>query len=270
MKVTKIEKYKDYPLCDNLLGNGFFSDTVFDDCFIEISIDISDNPLAPLYRKLWEEKYIKIQKSITKLEKENEFIVGITISEALGFIYKATPTHMQHQIKDGNKSVNDIIETLKAFLLNDNSYIITSIFSEHIHIGPIATQWDNFDKIKAGTDLITSILPRGCDYGFYIYASTNPIFEIRNSKELYSSTTMVCSKVKMSNLHDFCKMVIFGEKLQPKDDSFQIKIDNIYIESDNVYIGLVMSTNSTKGAGTYSYIPKPYSTIINNSYINVK
>lgn len=276
MKVTKIEKHKDYPLCDNILEHGYYSDSLFDQCFIQVTVNIDDNIFAPIYRKLWEDTYIKISNSITKFNEAHELVVGITISEAFGFIYKATPAHMQHQIKDGNKSVDDIIETLKAFLLNDNSYIITSIFSEHIHIGPITTKWDNFDKIKAGADLITSVLPRGCTYGFYVYASTHPISDLaagKDSNELYASTTLMCAKLDSSHefaIREFCKDVLFADELGTKDDSFQLKVDNIYVENGNVYVGLLMKTDTTKGYGTWSYIPKPYSRIIKNSYINVK
>lgn len=277
MRITKIEKYKDYPVCDNLLEHGYYSDSLFDQCFIQVTVNIDDNFLAPLYRKLWEDVYIKISNSITKFNEVHELVVGLTLSEAIGFIYKATPPRFQKSIADSHKSVDDIINSLKTFLLGDDSYIaFYSMFYEFAHLTKFETQWQNFDKIKAGADFIASILPDGCLYGFYVYASTEQISDLTagaDKNDLYASTTLMCSKLDTSftvEIISFCKEVLFADELGPKDDSFKIKVDNIHIENGKVYVGLLMCTDSTKGAGTWTYIPKPYSRIIKNSYENVK
>lgn len=277
MKITKIEKYKDYPVCDNLLKQGYYSDSLFDQCFINVTVNIDDNPLAPIYRRLWEDVYIKISNSITKFNKAHELVVGITMSEAIGFIYKATPPRFQKSIPDSHKCVDDIVKSLETFLLGDDSYIaFYSMFYEFAHLKKFDTQWQNFEKIKVGADLITTILPRGCTFGFYIYASTHPISDLaagKDSNELYASTTMMCSKIDTSfvpGVIEFCKYVLFPDELGQKDDSFQIRIDNVHIENGNVYVGIMMKTDNSKGVGSYTYIPKPYSTIIKNSYENVK
>lgn len=275
MRITKIEKYKDYPVCDNLLEHGYYSDSLFDQCFIQVTVDIGDNHNAPIYRKLWEDVYIKISNSITNFNEANELVVGITISEAIGFIYKVTPPRFQKSIPESHKSIDDIIKSLEIFLLGDNSYIaFCSMFYEFAHLTKFDTQWQNFDKIKAGADLITSVLPRGCEYGFYVYASTHPISDLaagKDSNELYASTTMMCAKLNNElAIRSFCKNVLFADELGPKDASFQIKVDNVHVENGNIYVCLLMRTDVTKGAGTWSYIPKPYSTIIKNSYENVK
>ena len=277
MKITKIEKHKDYPVCDNLLEHGYYSDSLFDKCFIEITVNIDDNCMAPIYRKLWEDIYIKINGSVTRFSDTHELIVGITVSEALGFIYKATPPRFQKNIEESHKSVEDIIKSLNTFLIGDNAYIAFSdMFFEFAHLKNFHTQWQNFDKIKAGADLITSLLPRGCMYGFYVYASTEQISDLaagKDNNELYASTTMICSKIDTSfvpGVIKFCKDVLFADELGPKDDSFKIKVDNVHIENGNVYVGLLMCTDATKGAGTWTCIPKPYSAIIKNSYENVK
>ena len=277
MRITKIEKYKDYPVCDNLLEHGYYSDSLFDQCFIQVSVNIDDNPLAPIYRKLWEDVYIKISNSITNFNEAHELVVGITLSEAIGFIYKATPPRFQKSISESHKSIDDIIKSLETFLLGDNSYIaFCSMFYEFAHLTKFDTQWQNFDKIRAGVDLITTLLPSGCSYGFYVYASTEQVSDLaagKDNNELYASTTMMCSKIDTSfvpGVINFCKDVLFADELRPKDDSFKIKVDNVHIENGNVYVGLLMCTDATKGAGTWTYIPKPYSTIIKNSYENVK
>jgi hypothetical protein len=123
MRITKIEKYKDYPVCDNLLEHGYYSDSLFDQCFIQVTVNIDDNHNAPIYRKLWEDVYIKTSNSITKFNETNELVVGITISEAIGFIYKATPPRFQKSIPDSHKCVDDIIKSLETFLLGDDSIL---------------------------------------------------------------------------------------------------------------------------------------------------
>lgn len=277
MRITKIEKYKDYPVCDNLLEHGYYSDSLFDQCFIQVTVNIDDNHNAPIYRKLWEDVYIKISNSITNFNEANELVVGITISEAIGFIYKATPPRFQKSIPDSHKCVDDIIKSLETFLLGDDSYIaFYSMFYEFAHLTKFDTQWQNFDKIKAGADFITSVLPKGCTYGFYVYASTHPISDLaagKDSNELYASTTMMCAKLDPSYefaVRSFCKGVLFADELGPKDKSFQIKVDNVHVENGNIYVGLLMKTDVTEGSGTWSYIPEPISGIIKDSYENVK
>ena len=259
MKIVKIEAYQN-SMCDNMLSNGYYSDTIFEKCFIDVTININDNVLAPLYRKLWEDVYIKIPTSITHFNDKNELVVGITVSEALSFIYKATPPNMQYQVKDANKSINDIVENLKAFLLNDNSYVITSMFAEHIHIGPINSQWQNFERIKAGSDLITSKLTNG--YGVYIYASTNSLNDLIDCNFEGVSTTLMCVKLnttQSSNIKSFCDKILF-------DESFDVKVDNIYVENHDVYVGIYMNIDPAKGKG----MPEPCHQLIKRSYENLQ
>ena len=86
----------------------------FDKCFIEVTVNIDDNLLAPVYRKLWEDVYIKISNSITKFNEAHELVVGITLSEAIGFIYKATPPRFQKSIPDSHRCVDDVIKSVQT------------------------------------------------------------------------------------------------------------------------------------------------------------
>lgn len=276
MRIVKIEKYNEYPICDTLLEHGYYTDSVFDECFIKVTVNIDGSPTAPIYRKLWEDIYIKIQHSITRLKNDHVLVVGLTVSEAIGFIYKATPPRFQKNISESHKSIDDIIKSLETFLLGDESYIsFSSMFFEHAHLNVFDTQWNNFNIIKTGADLVASYLERGKSFGFYVYASTHPIPDLAAGKdcEIGSSTTMICTKLDINstpNIINFCKTALFPDELGEKDASFRMTVDNIHIENNSVYVGLNMSTNTKKGAGVWNYIPNPYSRIIADSYKNIK
>lgn len=275
MKITKIEMYDKYPICNDLLGHGYYSDTLFDKCFIEVTVDISNNIEAIIFRKLWEDVYIKLTKSITKFNPEtNELIVGITLSEALGFIYKATPPRFQSSIADSHKSVGDIISSMRTFLMGDNSYIAFSdMFFEHAHLKKFDTKWQNFHKIRTGADYISTNIPEDKLYGFYVYASTHSVDELSEGKDntqMGSSTSLICTKLDITNpeaMRHFCENIVLKDL---GDASFQLKVDNIHIESKDMYVGLMMIVDTTEGAGSWSYIPKPYSNIIKYSYDSIK
>ena len=278
MKIVKIEPHDNINVCDMMLSNNYYSDALFDMLFIDVTVDINDYPLAPLYRKLWEDIYIKISQSVTRFNNDNQFVVGITVSEAIGFIYKATPPRFQYDIGSSHKSIADIIKTLNTFLVGDNSYIsFLDMFFEHIHLKKFDTKWQNIKRIKAGADLVKSNLPRGCTEGVYIYASTTSINNLVDNSEdpqMGASTSMMCIKFDMMHLdeiREFCKNMLFGLKeLGEYDESFLVKVDNIHFEGFDVYLGLMVDINPRRGGGIWSHFPKPWSILMKNSYKNLK
>lgn len=276
MKITKIEPHLAYPICDHMLNCGYYSDSLFDKCFIEVTVNIDDNWMAPLYRKLWEDVYIKINGSVTRFSDTHELIVGITVSEAISFIYKATPPRFQKSIAESHKSIEDIIKSLETFLTGDNSYIaFADMFFEHAHLKKFDTQWQNFDKIRAGADLIAAVLPKEQVYGSYVYASTHSIEELSKGKDnvqMGASTTLICTKLDMSfvpGIIDFCKKIALNKSFDD-DLSFNVKVDNIRLEGAEAYVGCLLTVNPREGGGVWTYLPAPYSTLIKNSYENVK
>lgn len=278
MKIVKIEPHDSIPVCDMLLSNKYYSDALFDMWFIDVTVDIEDNPMAPFYRKLWEDVYIKTASPITRFNDANQLVVGITVSEAIGFIYKATPPRFQKSIEESHKSIDDIIKSLNTFLTGDNSYIAFSdMFFEHAHLKKFDTKWQNFERIKAGADLIKSNLPREVAYGTYIYASTVSIDQLINDAEnpqMGASVSMMCVKLNMTypeELRSFCKNFLLGEgDLGEYDESFLVKIDNIHIEGIDAYIGIMVDVNPARGGGSWTHFPSSWCRLMRDSYKNLK
>lgn len=273
MKIMKIEPHASYGVCDDLLAKGFYSDALFDRCFIDVTIDVGDNVESIFYRKLWEDTYIKIAHPATHINPQNmtELVVSITLSEAIGFIYRATPPRLQYNIKDSHKDIATIIETLKTFLFGEQAYItFTSMFYEHIHLTAQDMKQENFAKLKAGADVIKSKLPHDKLYGFYVYASTHSIETLAEGKDMAgsgSSVTMVCVKLDKSYTPEmidlFKKITDYGSY----DDSVNVKIDNIKATEGSLYVSLMIVIDSS--AGSYDYMPGPFARIIKYSYENL-
>lgn len=278
MKIVKIEPHSSIPVCDMLLSIRYYSDALFDMWFIDVTVDIEDNPMAPLYRKLWEDIYFKISGSVTRFNDQNQLVVGITVSEALGFIYKATPPRFQKNIEEYHKSINDIIKSLNTFLTGDESYIAFSdMFFEYTHLKKFDTKWQNFDRIRSGADVVKSNLSRGVAYGAYIYASTVSVDTLVNdasNPQMGASTTMMCVKLDLTypaTIRDFCKNFLFGDgDLGKYDESFLVKVDNIHIEGPDAYVGIMVDVNPARGGGSWTYFPKPWCRLMHNSYANLK
>ena len=272
MKIMKIEPHAEYGICDDLLEKGYYSDALFDRCFIDVTIDISDNVKGAYYRKLWEDTYIKIAYPKTHVNESNftELVVSITLSEAIGFIYKATPPRLQYNIKESHKDVATVIETLKTFLLGNQSYITyTSMFYEYIHITPHDTKQENFSKLKTGADIIKSHLGHDKLYGFYVYASTHPVETLAEGKDMAgtgSSVTMICVKLEESfsaEMIDLFKKITYDY-----DDSVIIKVDNVKSVDGALYVSLMIVVD--RSLGSYDYMPQPLARIIKYSYENLE
>lgn len=272
MKIMKIEPHAEYGVCDDLLAKGFYSDALFDRCFIDVTIDIGGDADTIFYRKLWEDTYIKITHPATHINESNftELVVSITLSEAIGFIYKATPPRLQYNIKDSHKDVATIIETLKTFLMGPQSYItFTSMFYDYIHLKAQDMKQENFAKLKAGADVIKAKLSPDKLYGFYVYASTHPIETLADGKDMAgmgSSVTMACVKLDKSYTAEMIDL--FKKITYDYDDSVIIKIDNIKSTEGSLYVSFMIVIDRSQGS--YDYMPQPLAHIIKYSYENLK
>lgn len=270
MKILEIKPHASYGVCDDLLSEGFYSDALFDKCFIEINIDMSDNVKGIFYRKLWEDNYIKIDHSITRLNGKIAMI-GITLSEAISFIYKATPPRLQYNIKDSHKDIASVIETLKTFLMGEQSYItFTSMFYDHIHLKAHDMKQENFTRLKAGSDLIKSTIPNDKPYGFYVYASTHSIEKLACGDDLSGKgpyITMACVKLCENNP---VEIIDLFNKITDStfDNSVDVKVDNIKCVDGSLYISIMIVIDPQKGS--YNYMPGTFADIIKYSYENFK
>lgn len=170
---------------DGLLSKNIINDNLYDKIFFKVLIKPHDGHDGDftnlLYRKLWESTYIKTGYSHYH-EDLNEIHLTITLSEVIGFIYKATPPRIKNQISDSITSIDLIFEILKQFLMDDNGgHLITylSIFKNHIHFEPFETSW-NCDVTPIS--LLRKHVPMGL-LGYVVYSSM-PFEDIISNKYL--------------------------------------------------------------------------------------
>jgi hypothetical protein len=139
---------------EGLLSKEIFNDHLFEQVFISVTVKL-DSVIDLAYRRLWEDVYIKINydSSTTSFDAVNNVTdVFITLSEAINFIYSVTPPRMKYLIPDSIKSINDIIESMKVYLMDTTSIELphyVSIFREVMHLKPFETNWNfNTNKIS--------------------------------------------------------------------------------------------------------------------------
>lgn len=136
----------------SVLKKGLLIDPLLESTYFEIDIklDKKDKLIDFIYRLLWERVYLKRNDMSTYDPKENNVKLYISLSEAIGFIYTATPPRIEDQIPDNIKSIDSIIKLLEEFLINDNGDLINykSLFKNHIRFQQFETHW-TYDKTRA-------------------------------------------------------------------------------------------------------------------------
>lgn len=218
---------------NSLLEKGINSDFVFDRCQISMNIETQDWT-GYIYRTLWETVYIHqnysyLFHSHDDVSNEAIYRVGnlsISVSEALGFIYKATPPRLKHLIPDGTKNVEEIIKSLKAFLMDYNNpeyKHFMSIFKEHIRFQPFQTV-SNIEEWKKKIALLRTAKPTG-PIG-YIFNSDIPFYEILHGNNVRGRLGVI---FHASFNEDKNKLVGFIE-----DNDFSI--DNVVSDNENIYV----------------------------------
>lgn len=118
MTVLHIKCNEDTKYHDMLLKKGILNDHLFEKLFITVDVQLNKHE-DYLYRKLWESVYIRNGNSKAVRLGDRLYQITITLSEATGYIYQATPPALQHLIED-IESVDDIVTILKTFLMEDN------------------------------------------------------------------------------------------------------------------------------------------------------
>lgn len=161
LTITNLSKDKETELfIDTLLSKKIFNDAVFDQKFFQLNIKL-DSCVDYIYRTLWETVYLKSSRISTYDENTNTISMYLSLSEAIGFIYKTTPPRLQNLIPDSITSISSIIEVLEQFLMDDNSgQLLTyhSYFRNYTHLEPFETKWTyNMERMK----LLRKNVPNG-------------------------------------------------------------------------------------------------------------
>lgn len=128
-------------IINSLLKKGMFIDPVYHDSFFEVSVSIDsvDELKGLLFRMLYEQVYLKSCLYSTYDVKTNECIIYLSLSEAIDYLYKATPPVLQNTVEDAISSIDSILECLEIFLTdNTGNMLVTylSYFIKTIHAYP--------------------------------------------------------------------------------------------------------------------------------------
>lgn len=130
-------------LTDMMLKDEIMDDKILEQSFFAIKVESDPATYVDItYRRYWETMYVKnhYKSSIYK----DYCILMMSLSEAIQFIYAATPPRLQHTIKAGISSCKNIEESLNVFLMENNNgelkhYI--SILKKILHSEVFETQW---------------------------------------------------------------------------------------------------------------------------------
>lgn len=134
---------------DCLLKRQVFNDVLFEEYWFPIKIQL-DSISQWLYRKLWEEVYLRRVRRYHP--NGTEITMNCSLSECIQFIQAATPPRLQDQLPASLTSTKAIYDLMKLFLMEDNSgqqdYYL-SLFRRIMHLEPFETAWKpNIQQMK--------------------------------------------------------------------------------------------------------------------------
>ena len=107
-----------------------------------------DSDIDFLYRRLYEDTYLKQNKQSYYDASSNMLEMAFSISDAMGYIYKATPPILQSQIPEAIVFIASIKGLLEQLLIDDNSgFLITyhSYFKNYTKLEYFETNWVHDD-----------------------------------------------------------------------------------------------------------------------------
>lgn len=148
MKVLKIVSPDDSNgFIDKILAIKSFNGPLFDSSYFVLYILI-DSDVDFLYRRLYEDTYLKQNKQSYYDASSNMLEMALSISDAIGYIYKATPPRLQSQIPEAIVSIASIKGLLEQLLIDDNSGILItyhSYFKNYTKLEYFETNWVHDD-----------------------------------------------------------------------------------------------------------------------------
>ena len=106
-----------------MLSKGMRSEELFNEVGYSINVKI-EHPREIIYRWFWECQYLRLF-NLSEIRYESDHTLSLdmnfTLSEAIDFIYSATPPLLQNKILESITTVDDIREVLKTFLFEDSA-----------------------------------------------------------------------------------------------------------------------------------------------------
>lgn len=235
LDIKPLENNSKFPF--QLLSRGIQDDALCDTVHFEISISPSPADYVNyFYRLLWERVYIKSTKPSNDFSHNSDknIKINISLSEAMGFIYEATPPLLRNSISD-IKSESDVVDALKVFLMEDNNneqvhYI--DIFKNHI-------RFKVFETVES-IDVKAMDMLNKSRYGFVvrILDSTKPITSLipKNENESLPSEFNTLCMFKSTGPDDLHKI----KEILCTDEA---KVSNVSIKNGNVYVRCSMEFN---------------------------
>ena len=142
MKVTKIDAPHELDKLNSELSKGFINDELFRTNMFTIYIE-DLQPIDMLYRRMYEERYLNLDKINRSYFGKDRGAVNITIGEAMFFINKVTPPLIKSRYKNITDSIETITDLLTHFLIEtqeQSSYYISE-FQKIIGLNYFETQF---------------------------------------------------------------------------------------------------------------------------------
>ena len=257
MKILNIIEPKIYDsnFIQALLSKKIINDVLFDKIFFSIVIQPEEeNYMDYVYRRLWESAYIKCGESVYDSDTDR-IILTVSLSEVIGFIYKATPPIMKDRIKDSITSLESINSLLRQFLMDHNGgHLITylSIFKNHIHFEPFETAWDydttgiSVMREHNAVGLIASVIHASLPFSQLINVSESD--ELNPTGECTTNIQLMFHSETPNQTKRLCTIL---------NGTNRFAVNNIKYEGNNLYI---------MAHGLYITLHKPLREFLRSSY----
>lgn len=192
----QISSYYDIDTINHFLEQGHNMPIIFDDCILSVTIK-NVNREEFLYRRLFEDSFLH-----RKVWKSNVIDLYISLSEAMLFINTATPPILKDKIRESTSNINDVIECLKTFLIEDSKSRPThiSIFKDCVMLKRFENPWkqmitNNPMLLKKCETMIDMSNSNNLNHAIYIMYSQFPISRLleyhKDKKELLLDGTYV-------------------------------------------------------------------------------
>ena len=154
-----IENNRFHDVINETLNSGSYNESLYYKYTLMVTIKPEKEDFLSMlyYRAFWES--IGDHKEIYPAEK-NTYTFLMSLMTAIDFIYEATPPLLQSKIKESITSIDNIVEILKTYLLEDNPdrELRIGIFFKKNGMYDYGGIWnDSNDKTK----LIRSIVDKG-------------------------------------------------------------------------------------------------------------
>ena len=195
----------DIDCINHFLHRGDMIPRLFDDCIITVTFENSINPLELLNRKLFEDTMF-IRGDI----KSDEHHIYISLSEAILYINSVTPPILKGLIPESITTLDDVIDVLKTFLMEEIPFLETHIDTFKLKMN----MKDTLPNLWEETYIQNNINQRRLDYLLY----QSPFRESLNVMSVeYSDVPIneICSDDKPD-----LEFSMIGVCLVPKDVPF--------------------------------------------------